>query len=83
MFSFFFASPEEVLFDGQVLSVSVPGSYGYFEVLSKHAPLVSTLTSGKLTITDENKNKTTWIVEGGLFEVRNNQAMLLADRVNK
>ena len=41
-------SPEETLFDGEVMSVQVPGVLGRFEILENHAPIISSLTSGDI-----------------------------------
>lgn len=39
-------SPEKIEFDGEVVSVLVPGTLGSFEILNNHAPLVSSLNKG-------------------------------------
>ena len=36
-------SPERVEFEGEVISVTVPGTMGRFEVLVNHAPIISSL----------------------------------------
>ncbi|HBH20726.1 MAG TPA: hypothetical protein DDX33_01570 [Rikenellaceae bacterium] len=41
-------SPEETLFDGEVTKVYFPGAYCPFEVLPGHAPIISSLTDGRL-----------------------------------
>jgi len=43
-------SPEKTLFKGEVESILFPGTYGDFQVLNNHAPIVSTLTRGKVKI---------------------------------
>lgn len=81
MFHLFLVTPEKTVLDGDVLSIIVPGTYGTFEVLKDHAPIISSLTAGKLIITDTNKQKTLWAVSGGVIEVSNNKATILADAV--
>ena len=39
-------SPERIEFEGQVESVKVPGSMGSFEILTSHAPIISSLDKG-------------------------------------
>ncbi len=39
-------SPERIEFEGEVLSVLVPGALGQFEILDNHAPIISSLTNG-------------------------------------
>ena len=43
------ASPEGILFEGNVESVKFPGALGTFMVLPKHASIISALINGKLT----------------------------------
>ena len=43
-------TPEQKIFSGDVYGVQLPGIGGLFEVLDKHAPLVSALKEGKLKI---------------------------------
>ena len=43
-------SPEKTLFGAEVESVSVPGSDGSFQMLNNHAPIVSTLANGIVTV---------------------------------
>ena len=43
-------SPEATLFTGNIDSLTVPGANGSFQVLENHAAIVSTLTSGNVTL---------------------------------
>ena len=43
-------SPERVVFSGDVAAVSVPGTSGGFQVLRSHAPLLSSLEVGRITV---------------------------------
>ena len=43
-------NPEQVLFDDSAKSVFLPGDHGEFEVLDYHAPLISLLRPGNVTI---------------------------------
>ena len=47
-------SPEATLFSGEVTSVTVPGINGEFQMLSNHAPIVSLLQEGVVTIQGNN-----------------------------
>ncbi|MDD7552324.1 MAG: F0F1 ATP synthase subunit epsilon [Candidatus Cryptobacteroides sp.] len=42
-------SPEETLFDAEVLKVFLPGGEGPFELLPGHAPLISVLVPGVIS----------------------------------
>ena len=50
-------TPDKKLFDGSVRSVVFPGSEGSFGVLNDHAPMIATLTTGKIEVFEENNNK--------------------------
>ena len=86
-------SPEATLFSGEVESVIVPGTSGSFQMLNNHAPIVSTLKEGTVTISGkmvlddavQNKfkklddNTTVFEISSGTVEMRNNKLILLAD----
>ena len=86
-------SPEATLFSGEVESVIVPGSAGSFQMLNNHAPIVSTLKEGTVTISGkmnldkavlnkfkkQDDNTTLFEISSGTVEMRNNKLILLAD----
>lgn len=43
-------TPEKEIFHGEIISVKVPGVSGEFQVFTNHAPIVSALASGVVTI---------------------------------
>lgn len=68
----------ENLFDGEALSVELPGADGVFTVLPHHEALVSTLVRGEAKVrTLDGNTKLFAIVEGGIAEISNNQATVL------
>jgi F-type H+-transporting ATPase subunit epsilon len=77
-FQFNLVSPEKLLFSGEVGQVDVPGSEGDFGVLAGHAPLVSTLRPGILTIFREGGSLRV-VVSGGFAEVSPTGLTVLAD----
>jgi F-type H+-transporting ATPase subunit epsilon len=77
-FHFDLVSPEQLLFSGEVDQVDVPGSEGEFGVLANHAPLVSTLKPGILTIHESGKALRV-VVFGGFAEVSPQGLTVLAD----
>ena len=68
----------ENLFDGEAVSVTLPGTEGVFTVLAGHEALVSPLKEGEITIeaADGRKEKVV-IAAPGLAEVSGNQATVL------
>lgn len=71
-------SPEKILYKGEVDSLIVPGSEGFFGILPDHAPLVATLGIGVLEIRKSDKLKVL-SVEGGFIEVKDNSISILTD----
>lgn len=74
------ASPGRVLYDGMASSVIAPGKLGYFGILAHHAPFVSTLGPGKLTLRDD-RDRTTVIKSGstGFLEVSKDNVLVILD----
>ena len=72
-------TPENKLFEGEVTSVKFPGTDGEFGVLNNHAPIISTLTKGKIIVTDENDEVSDFVINGGVIEMQNNKIIVLAD----
>lgn len=73
-------TPEKKVYSGDVYGVQLPGISGSFEVLDRHAPMVSALKAGNMKIL---KDKTTtagsYSIQGGFVEVLNNKATVLVE----
>ena len=65
------ATPEGILFNGQVESAKFPGSSGSFMVLPMHASIISSLTKGKIVYTSKEERKEL-VIQSGFVEVKNN-----------
>jgi len=73
-------TPEQKLFSGEVYGVQMPGISGLFEVLDKHAPLVSALKAGRAKVLRDRQNHATnYDITGGFVEVLNNRITVLAE----
>lgn len=72
-------TPEKKLFEGEITSITVPGSKGPFMVLHNHAPVISTLDKGQIKIVTESNITETIDIEGGVIEVHRNNIIVLAD----
>ena len=72
-------TPDAQLFSGEVLSVELPGTNGSFEILNDHAPIISTLTAGEVTISLDKGQKESFKINGGVIEMQNNKIIVLAD----
>lgn len=73
-------TPDKKVFSGEVMRVQVPGSKGSFEVLNNHAPIISTISKGKVKVTDKQGVKS-FDVQGGVVEVLKNKIIILAESV--
>ena len=73
-------TPDKKVFSGEASAVTFPGAEGQFQVLTSHAPLVSTLGKGEIVI-DSPSGRQTFTVDGGVVEVLNNQILVLAEAI--
>jgi F-type H+-transporting ATPase subunit epsilon len=78
-FNFELVSPERLLMSEQVTSVVVPGTEGDFTVLSKHAPLMTTLKAGVVDAELVNGGTKRIFVRGGFADVSPSGFTLLAE----
>ena len=77
-FHFELVSPEKLVFSGEVEQVDVPGIEGDFGVLAEHAPMVTTLRPGILTVYGASGAQKI-VVLGGFAEVSADGLTVLAD----
>jgi len=77
-FHFDLVSPEAIAFSGEVEQVDVPGAEGDFGVLADHAPFVTLLRPGILTV-HGSSGKQELVVFGGFAEVSAKGLTVLAD----
>ena len=74
-------TPEKKLFSGDVQGVQLPGIDGLFEILDKHAPLVSALGIGQVKVLKKGMDSEKFTIQGGFVEVINNKATVLVEGV--
>ena len=75
-------SPDKKIYTGEVSSVHVPGTLGAFQVLKNHAPIISTLGSGKVKVKEqEGKEPLLFDISGGVVEVLKNKVIVLAEQL--
>lgn len=72
-------SPERLLLSETVKSVTVPGADGYFTVLGDHAPLMTTLKPGFVTVVRNDGISHVYYVRGGFAEVSPEGLTILAE----
>ena len=67
-------SPDRIECTSEEESVKVPGTSGNFEILSGHAPIISTLTKGVVEYAGNELS-----ILGGVVEVQKNQVSLCVE----
>lgn len=73
-------SPEEAIFDGEAEVVRAPAFDGRIGILPNHAPMMTTLGEGLLSIATANGDRE-FIVQGGFLQVVRNSVRVLAESV--
>ena len=68
-------SPERIEFTGEVESVKVPGTQGNFEILTDHAPIISSLQKGVVEYDGKQL-----VILGGFVAVQKNEVSLCIEK---
>lgn len=74
-------SPEKVVFTGDAEMIVIPGAKGDFGVLDRHAPFMTMLREGTVTLYHDGKKSQSFQVSGGFCEVTPEGCIVLADSV--
>ena len=72
-------TPEKKMFSADVYGVQLPGINGKFEMLEKHAPIVSALREGVVKVLLDKTQTAKFHITGGFAEVINNKITVLAE----
>ena len=75
-------SPTKTIFEGKVSSVKVPGDEGEFEMLNKHAAIVSSLTKGIIRVIKQDAKIEKFEIKSGIIEMQKNNIILLIEENN-
>ena len=82
LYSINIKTPQKTVFEGKVESLVAPAAAGYIGILANHAPIITTLVSGRIVLRDDSgKSITIKSTGNGLLEVLKNNATLLLDSV--
>ena len=79
-FHFDFVGPERTLYSGEVEAVQLPGAEGEMTVLPGHAPVLTTLKVGVITVTETAGNGKRIYVQGGFADIGPTSVTVLAER---
>ena len=78
-FNFELVSPERLLVSADVVSVVVPGTDGEMTVMPNHAPVMSTVRAGVVTLTLADGKEDKYVVFGGFADILPTGCTLLAE----
>lgn len=76
-------TPDRALLSEDVVSIVVPGAEGYLGVLANHAPLVTELRVGILSVRYPDDTEENVAISGGFMEVAHNRVLILADTAER
>jgi F-type H+-transporting ATPase subunit epsilon len=77
--TFELVSPERKLASVQAEAVTIPGVAGDLTAMANHAPFLTTLRPGFVTVR-EGSNETRYLVTGGFAEISDNTVSVLAEQ---
>jgi F-type H+-transporting ATPase subunit epsilon len=79
---FSLVSPERELYAGEVDQVDAPGAEGDFGVLQGHEPFMTTLRTGRVTVTSGGARRV-FEIQGGFADVTPESFTLLAEHASE
>lgn len=78
-YKFELVSPERLLISEQVESVVIPGTEGEMTVMAKHAPVMTTVKPGVVTVKPVSGPEQRYVVFGGFADILPEGCTLLAE----
>ncbi|WP_419241501.1 F0F1 ATP synthase subunit epsilon [Cardinium endosymbiont of Nabis limbatus] len=75
-------APNGSIFNGVVDHVMLPGALGPFQVLSHHAPTLSSLVAGQITYSVGAVSSSV-AVKGGFTSIADNQLIVVCDPIEQ
>lgn len=78
-FNFELVSPERLLLSIKASEVVVPGSEGYLTVLARHAPMMTTIVPGTVTVKAADGKSDVYVVFGGFADITADGCAVLAE----
>ena len=76
-------SPESTVFDGEARSLVAPSWDGQVGILGGHAPFMTLLGAGELTLDLSDGGSEVFFIVGGFMKVENDEILVLAEYAGK
>ena len=70
-------TPSKKVFEGNVLSVTLPGTVGEFQILHDHAPIISSLEVGRMKLRSTSEAESVYAISNGVAEGLKNKVLIL------
>ena len=78
-FNFELVSPEQLLLSARVTEIVLPATEGEMTVMANHAPFMTTIRPGVVTVKSENGETSRFVVFGGFADILPDGCTLLAE----
>ena len=79
-FKVIIVTPDKTAFEGDAVSATIPGMAGYLGVWANHAPLVSAVVPGMVTLRIDDAGNTKFLAVGtGFVEISDNVVNLMTE----
>ena len=72
-------TPEQLVYDGDVTSVTAPGVEGNFQILAGHIPFLTALEVGEIRVHESSETPQLMATSGGVFEVLRTGVIVLVE----
>lgn len=69
--------PDSTLYDGEAKLVQLPGTGGKFEILTGHAPIISSLAKGNVRLVLDDNSELSFDIRGGVVKSQKDDLMIL------
>lgn len=75
-------TPDEILYDGPVGLVTVPGASGKFTLLKNHAPIIAVLKEGNIRVIGKDGHENFFACTTGILECEHNKLVILISEIS-
>lgn len=69
--------PDTTIYEGPATLIQLPGSNGLFEILENHAPIISSLSAGKIRLQAEGEEEKVIEIKAGVVKGQKNEILIL------
>ncbi len=70
--------PDAILYEGPARLVQLPGTGGLFEMMENHAPIISSLSAGRIRLQTAEAEEKVFDIKGGVVKGQQNDILILA-----